>query len=265
MNRRSLFNCQEKQETLEILNSQIRSCERCSLSVTRKHALTGEGNIDARIMFVALSPGVKEDLNNQMFIGPSGQVLDKLLNAAGINRNLVFMTNLVKCMLPKNRKPKMDEIEACSQYLDDEINIIHPEVIVPLGYYAARTVLTKYHAGPPAARKDFSKIYGKLVFSDDQKILPLPHPASLLYNPSFETATIEKYKKLQILLHDCKWFSVCPMKRFYETGRLERKWIELYCKGDWRNCVRYEMEEQDHYHPDWMLPDGSMYENLMEL
>ena len=249
----SLFENEEKQESLEILNYQIRACKRCSLSVTRKHALVGEGNIDARIMFVALSPGVKEDSKNQMFIGPSGQVLDKLLHAAGIDRNLIFMTNLIKCMLPKNRKPTIDEIEACSQFLDEEISIIHPEVIVPLGYYATRMISAKYHADPLAARGDFVKI------------LSFPHPASLLYNPSFEPETIEKYKKLQTILNDCKWFSLCPMKRFYETGRLERKWIELYCKGDWRNCVRYEMKGQDQYHPDWMLPDGSLDENLKEL
>lgn len=254
----------EKQKALESLNHRIRGCERCRLSVTREHVLIGEGNLDALIMFVALSPGEKENSENQMFIGPSGNILDKLFHAAGIDRELVYMTNLIKCMLPKNRKPKMDEIESCSQFLDDEIAIIHPEVIAPLGYYATRTILTKYHTDPPAARKDFSKIYGKLFFSNDQKILPLPHPASLFYNPSFESETIEKYKKLQTLLHDCKWFSLCPMKRFYETGRLERKWIELYCKGDWRNCVRYDMEEQGHYHSDWMLPDGSLNENLKE-
>ena len=190
----------EKQESLEVLNYQIRACKRCSLSLTRKHALTGEGDVDARIMFVALSPGVKEDSQNRMFIGPSGQVFNKLLHAAGIDRELVFMTNLVKCMLPKNRKPKMDEIESCSQFLDEEISIIHPEVIVPLGYYATRTVLTKYHADLPVARKDFAEIYGELFFSDDQKIFPLPHPASLLYNPSFEPETIEKYKKLKTFL-----------------------------------------------------------------
>jgi len=192
------FSLLEKQESLDALNYQIRACERCSLSVTRKHALTGEGNITASIMFVALSPGVKEDSQNQMFIGPSGQVFNKLLHVAGIDRELVFMTNLIKCMLPKNRKPKMNEIELCSHFLDEEILIIHPEVIVPLGYYATRAILTKYHANTPAARNDFIETYGKLFFSDDQKIFPLPHPAALLYNPSFEPETIEKYKKLKL-------------------------------------------------------------------
>ena len=78
-----------------------------------------------------------------MFIGPSGRVLEKLFHASGINRELIFMTNLVKCMLPGNRKPQKSEIELCGQYLDDEISIIQPEVIVPLGQYAARAILHK--------------------------------------------------------------------------------------------------------------------------
>ncbi len=194
------FSLLEKQESLDVLNYQIRVCERCSLSVTRKHALTGEGNIEARIMFVALSPGVKEDSQNRMFIGPSGQVFDKLLYAAGIDRELVFMTNLVKCVLPKNRKPSVDEIESCSHFLDKEILIIHPEVIVPLGYYATLTILTKYHADPLAAEMNFAKVNGKLLFLNGEKIFPLPHPAALLYNPSFEPDTIEKYKELKTFM-----------------------------------------------------------------
>ena len=187
----------EKQESLEVLNYQIRACKRCGLSVTRKHALTGEGDVDARVMFVALSPGTKEDVQNRMFVGPSGQVFNKLLHAAGIDRELVFMTNLVKCMLPKNRKPKMDEIESCSQFLNEEISIIQPEVIVPLGSYATNEILKKYNVDPQSAGKSFTEINGKLLLLDDKKIFPLSHPAALLYNPSFEPETIEKYIKLK--------------------------------------------------------------------
>ena len=194
------FSLIEKQESLDVLNYQIRACERCSLSATRKHALTGEGNINARIMFIALSPGGKEDSENKMFIGPSGQVFNRLLQAAGINRNLVFMTNLVKCMLPKNRKPSMEEIKSCSIFLNDEILIIQPKIIVPLGYFATRTILTKYHDNSLAMGKSFTEINGKLIFLNDQKIFPLPHPAALLYNPSFEPDTIEKYKILRTFL-----------------------------------------------------------------
>ena len=135
----------EKQESLDVLNYQIRSCKKCGLHTTRKHALVGEGNINANIMFVALSPGAKEDVQNKMFVGPSGKVFNKLLYAAGIDRNRVFMTNLVKCILPGNRKPKVDEIESCSLFLNDEIAIIQPKIIVPLGYYATSYIFQKYN------------------------------------------------------------------------------------------------------------------------
>jgi uracil-DNA glycosylase family 4 len=247
-----------KKKALEGFYDRIGDCARCRLSLTRKHVLAGEGDVEARIMIVALSPGEKEDAENRMFIGPSGQILDKLFREAGIEREGVYMTNLIKCTLPKCRRPKMDEIGTCRELLDEEISIVQPEIIVPLGYYATRTILTKYHADPPAARKDFKKKYGILLYADDQKILPLPHPATLLYDPSFELETIVKYRTLKTLMQECRWYALCPMKRFYETGRLERKWIELFCKGDWQKCVRYQMEAQGRYHPDWMLPDGSL-------
>lgn len=255
---------QDKRNAIENFNRRIRDCQKCRLAITRKHVVRGEGDLYARLIVIALSPGEKEDGENRMFIGPSGQILDKLLGAAGIDRESIYMTNLLKCMLPKNRRPKIDEIETCSSFLDKEISIIDPECIVPLGYYATRVILTKYHADLPAAKADYAKHYGQLIFADNQKIYPLPHPASLLYNPTFESETIKKYKKLQTFLSECKWFPVCPMKRFYETGQLKRKLIALYCKGDWKNCVRYEMEEDGCYHPDWMLPDGSLDNRLKE-
>jgi uracil-DNA glycosylase family 4 len=252
----------QKQKKIDNLNQYLKKCTGCRLSLTRNNVLPGEGNINASLMFIALAPGKQEDLEGRMFIGPSGKILNRLFLDAGINRESVYMTNLTKCILPKNRKPKMDEIESCSIFLDQEIYIIHPELIVPLGFYATRYILEKYHTDPPAARLDFTKLYGELIFSEKQKIYPLPHPSSLIYNPSYEPETIEKYKKLKILPHECKWFAMCPMKGFYEQGRLEQKWIELYCKGLWSECVRYRMEENGSYHPDWMLPDGTLYEKL---
>ena len=200
MEQYKLFESAEKHESLDVLNYQIRACKRCNLALTRKHALTGEGDIDARIMFVALSPGAKEDLQNRMFIGPSGQVFNRLLYAAGIDRKLVFMTNLVKCMLPKNRKPNVGEIEACSQFLNEEISILQPKVIVPLGAYATNAILTKYEIDKLSAGMSFSNINGKILSNENIKIFPLPHPAALLYNPSFEPNTIEKYKTLKAFL-----------------------------------------------------------------
>jgi len=243
---------------IEELGSRIRGCHRCRLARTRRHALAGEGDPGSRIMLVALSPGEKEDRRNRMFIGPSGEVLNRLLNAARVKREEVYMTNLIKCNLPKNRRPRRDEIESCRIFLDQEINLIKPAVIVPLGFYATRYVLQKFHASVPETRRDFATIYGKLVYSSDQKIFPLPHPASLLYNPAFEPATRKQYRKLRVFLHPCRRFSSCPLNRFCRQGRVDPKWMEQYCRGDWESCRRFILEEQGKSHPDCMLPDGSL-------
>lgn len=194
------FSKAEKLEALEILNYQIRSCENCGLSASRKHALPGEGNVGSGIMIVALSPGAKENLANRMFVGPAGQVLDKLFYKAGIRREDLFMTNLIKCMLPGNRKPKADEIASCGQFMDDEIALIQPELIVPLGQVAAKAVLDRFQNGPEEYAYRERIVFGSVLEMKGQKILPLNHPASLLYNPSYEADTIRKYEKLKSFL-----------------------------------------------------------------
>jgi len=254
-----------RDDTIEIedLNEKIRHCRKCRLSETRTNAICGEGNLNAKIMLIAQAPGEKEDQAGRMFIGPSGKVLDELLSTAGVNRRDLYITNLIKCMLPNYRKPKQDEIEACSGYLDMEIKLINPKVLVPLGYYATNHIFKKYSL-PLPPRREFHTVYGTLFLADDKKVLPLQHPATMLHNPYIRREMKRNYHKLKVLLNDCKWYPVCPMKRFYEERRLAREWIELYCKGDWENCVRYQMEERGKPHPNWMLPDGSLNTNLRD-
>ena len=196
----------QKQIVINKLNDQIKSCIKCPLSLTKQNAICGEGNLNARLMLIALSPGESEDREGKMFIGPSGKILDELLHSPAISRDSIYMTNLVKCILPKNRRPKQDEIAACTHFLNEEIALLSAKVIVPLGYYATRYVLTKYAADPPSARADYRVFYGRRIFSNKQKIFPLPHPASLIYNPSYKQETVRKYHKLQVLSHshDCK-------------------------------------------------------------
>jgi len=248
---------------IDELNEKIRECKRCRLSETRMNALCGEGNLNAKIMLIAQAPGEKEDREGRMFVGPSGEVLDELLSRAGIKRCEIYMTSLIKCMLPKYRKPKQDEIKVCGYYLNEEIKLINPKILVPLGYYSTRYIFQRYDILLPSKDK-FSSIYGRLLLAKDKKILPLPHPASLLYNPDFKKGLINSYRKLQVLNRDCKWYPVCPMKVYHEEGRLDKRWIELFCKEDWESCIRYQMEERGEVHPDWMLPDGSLDEKLRE-
>jgi len=189
-----------KRQAMDQLNGEVQSCARCRLAATRTHVLCGEGNLDTRMLLVALSPGAREDASNKMFIGPSGPILDRLLGAAGITRDQIYMTNLIKCLLPKNRRPKLVEIETCYSFVKREIEIVRPSVVVPLGYYATRTILTAYHANPPAARDGFRPLYATLIVSDGQAIFPLPHPSFLLYSPNLELDTTKMYCKLQTLL-----------------------------------------------------------------
>ena len=246
---------------IRTLNNTIRKCKKCRLNKTRIHAIFGEGNLDAKIMLVAQAPGIKEDEVGKMFIGPSGIVLDDLLEFNNVPRENLYITNLIKCMLPNYRKPKQDEIDICSEYLDEEIKLIDPTVLVPLGHYSTKYILEKYNLEIPS-KKDFNKLYGKLTIVDGRKILPLQHPAAIVYNPDLKEVLMNNYHKLQVLSRACKWYEVCPMKRYYEKGILDKKWIELYCKGDWENCVRYHLEESGKPHADFMLPDGSLNEKL---
>ncbi len=247
---------------LECLKEKIRECDRCRLWKTRRNAIPGEGDPHARLMLVAQAPGENEDREGKMFIGPSGKKLNELLQEVGLRKNEVYMTNLIKCMLPKYRKPKQDEIQACAGYLREEMKLINPSVIATLGYYPTKYIFEKYQILLPKSKSGFSKVYGKLFLIKNRKVLPLRHPATLLFEKSIRKEMVENYGKLKTLMVDCKWYPVCPIRRFYEEGRIHRRWIELYCKGDWKRCVRYHMEESGELHPDWMLPDGSLDEKL---
>ena len=187
-----------KRKKIENLNIEIRNCRRCRLSQTRTNVVLGEGDISSRIMIVAQAPGESEDKEGRMFIGPSGKVLDELFEHAGIGREDIYMTNLIKCKLPKYRKPKRDEIESCSPYLDREIDIIQPDIIVTLGYFATSYILGKHLIDIP---RDFKQVYGRTFFTESGRIiLPLRHPAALLYNPELKESMMEDYRKIGIVM-----------------------------------------------------------------
>lgn len=190
----------ERRGGIERLNEEIRQCRNCGLHRTRSTTVCGEGSPGARLMLVAQAPGATEDIRGEMFIGPSGKVLDELLGEAGVSRTEIYMTNLIKCMLPKNRKPKQDEIDACGVYLDREIGIVRPPVISPLGYYATRYLAAKYGIQVLRSRSGFSDVYGRLLPFEGGKLYPLPHPASLLYDSSRKGETIRKYERLRVLI-----------------------------------------------------------------
>ena len=256
------MNEKSRQILLDDLNKRLLNCRACALHETRLHVLPGEGNAAARLMLVACSPGRHEDKEAKMFIGPSGKKLNMLLAAAGVERDGLYMTNLVKCILPGNRHPKVKEIESCSHFIKQEIAIVQPHIIIPLGFYASRFILELFHAEVPSARAAYRAVFGQLIYAGNQNIFPVPHPASLLYNPHFEEHVKDLYRKLAVFRHDCHWFPVCPLHKLYNQGRIDKKWIMRYCRGDWQSCRRFKMEKNGEFHPDNMLPDGTIVTDL---
>ena len=126
---------------LEKLADEVRQCCKCPLGSLRNNAVPGEGNPNARIMFVGEAPGADEDAQGRPFVGRAGHLLDKVIAACGLKRSDVFIGNILKCRPPENRDPRPDEIINCFPYLQRQIEIINPEVIVALGAPAARTLL----------------------------------------------------------------------------------------------------------------------------
>ena len=120
----------------ENLISQIKCCTLCGLSEKRSQAVPGEGSLLAEIMFVGEGPGFYEDRDGRPFVGPSGKFLDELLATINLNRETVYITNMVKCRPPNNRDPLTTEVDACRPYLDNQIKMISPKVIVTLGRHS---------------------------------------------------------------------------------------------------------------------------------
>ncbi len=257
-----MITIEEKQKQFDILKTSILNCRQCDLALTRTNALPGDGNLEARLMFVAQAPGEREDQEACLFIGPSGQIFDQLIKKAGLSRSSIYLTNLLKCTLPKCRKPKTEEISACQTFLKQEIDLIDPDIIVPLGFYASRSLLHLNDLTSPQDKKDFEQYMGQLFWSGKKKVYPLPHPTSILHTPENKPLAEHLYVKLNVLSQVCKWYPLCPMKRLFKKGAIKESWIQLYCTGDWGSCTRYALEARGEYHPDWMLPDGTLDENL---
>ncbi|MCD6598750.1 MAG: uracil-DNA glycosylase [Bacteroidales bacterium] len=185
--------------SIQTLNRQIQTCSKCRLSLSRQHALPGEGSLSSRVLLIAQSPGKVEDAKNRMFIGPSGKLFNELLEHAGISRETIYLTNLIKCMLPNSRRPSQNEIKQCTVYLDKEIELIRPKLIVPLGFHSTRFIFMKYHI-PRPPKNEYHILFGRTFHSAGLDIYPLRHPTALLFNPEKRKMMEENYKMLNKLL-----------------------------------------------------------------
>jgi uracil-DNA glycosylase family 4 len=169
-------------DELAKIADEVRQCCCCGLGKTRKNAVPGEGNPSARIVFVGEAPGGDEDEQGRPFVGRAGQLLDKIIAAMGLRRSDVFICNVLKCRPPDNRDPRPEEIVSCIPFLEKQLEIIKPEIIVALGAHAARTLL-KSNAPIGQLRGKFLSYYTPSGYGPI-KLMATYHPAYLLRNYS---------------------------------------------------------------------------------
>jgi uracil-DNA glycosylase family 4 len=186
----------EKVKELDKIAEEVRRCCQCGLGSSRTNAVPGEGNPDARIMFIGEAPGADEDAQGRPFVGRAGQLLDKVIVACGLKRSDVFIANILKCRPPENRDPRPEEIINCLPYLQRQIEIIDPEIIVALGAHAARTLLNTNKA-IGLLRGQFHEYYAGLG-RPPIKVMVTYHTAYLLrnYSPENRKRVWEDMKKV---------------------------------------------------------------------
>ncbi len=176
---------------LEELAQQISVCEKCILHKSRVKAVPGVGAVSAAIVFIGEAPGFHENQQGLPFVGAAGQYLDELLEKIGLRREDVFITNVVKCRPPGNRDPQSEEIEACRPYLDRQIELIEPKMVITLGRFS----MARYF---PNAK--ISQIHGQPRKMEGVIYYPMYHPAAALHQPSLRRAVEDDVFKIPELL-----------------------------------------------------------------
>lgn len=165
---------------MEKVKEDILACKKCSLYKERNIPVIGQGNHNAKIIFIGEAPGAKEDASGVPFCGRSGNFLNELLDHIGLKREDVYITNIIKCRPPKNRDPKDSEIECCKNYIKRQIEIINPKVICSLGRHSMNFIMNNLGI---ENKETISNLHGK-VFKGKYIFIPLYHPAVAIYNSS---------------------------------------------------------------------------------
>lgn len=180
------------EETLEKIAAEVRVCTLCDLHKTRNKAVPGEGPANAEIMLIGEGPGFNEDQQGRPFVGAAGNFLNELLAQAGLKREDVWITNVVKCRPPSNRDPMPDEVGTCTQtYLKRQIATIDPKIIITLGRFSMGLYI-------PGAK--ITQIHGQMKRFGDSFVIPMFHPAAALHQAALKPAILADFAKVPQLL-----------------------------------------------------------------
>jgi len=188
------------EDTMPSIEGEVSMCTLCRLHEGRLHPVPGEGNIHSPIVYIGEGPGRKEDEAGRPFVGSAGKLLTQLLKGINLSREDVYIANIVKCRPPKNRKPRADEVLACTPYLDRQLSLIKPLIIAPMGNSAVGYFMKKFNL----VKAPIGDVHGsalKIETPWGKAILfPLYHPAAVLYNRSLEVELEKDFKKIKKLL-----------------------------------------------------------------
>ena len=182
---------EEQATALSDLGAQIATCPKCDLSKTRTHAVPGEGNPNADIVFIGEGPGFYEDQQARPFVGAAGKFLDELLASISLRREDVYICNVIKCRPPNNRDPLPVEIDTCTPWLDRQLEILRPRVIVTLGRFS----MQRYFPG-----QTISRIHGQARQMGDVTVVPMYHPAAALHQASLRHTIQQDFQTLPGIL-----------------------------------------------------------------
>jgi DNA polymerase len=182
-------------EDLDNLRKRVVFCTKCDLAKTRTNAVPGSGTIKSEIIFIGEAPGRNEDLKGEPFVGSAGQILSEALEYAGLTRSDVYITNVVKCRPPYNRRPNKNEIDSCNGYLLEELELIHPKIVCILGNTAFGSLLNG---------NSITKNRGKIIKRNNQLYFVTVHPAAAIYNPELLQVLKDDLKLLSEILNKIK-------------------------------------------------------------
>jgi DNA polymerase len=178
-------------EELDQIAQEVAVCVKCDLHFSRKNAVAGEGPQNASILFIGEGPGFHENEQGRPFVGAAGKYLDELLEKTGMKRSDVFITNVVKCRPPENRDPDPEELEACGDYLERQIQAINPKIIVTLGRYSMARFLSN---------AKISDVHGQALQAKGRIIIPMYHPAAALHQASLKPMLERDFSRLSEII-----------------------------------------------------------------
>lgn len=207
------------EEILAQISKEVSSCQKCALHTSRKLSVPGEGPVHSEIMFIGEGPGFHENEQGRPFVGAAGAFLNELLAAAGLKRQDVWIGNVVKCRPPGNRDPLPEELAACNEYLERQIAVINPKIIITLGRYSMAKFM-------PGAK--ISQIHGQMRRMGNRFVIAMFHPAAALHQAALKPAILKDFSQLPGLLEQARSALMRAVPETPEEHKEEPKQLNLF-------------------------------------